>query len=357
MLSPAASRISLVVFLCVLVSSLLFVAYMVWPYLLAILMGAVLALLTAPLHRKLTSKRISHKLSAALSTFAVMLLVVVPIFVFAIHAVKEGVEFGQHWAVEENLSVKSLEFQLVRRVSRKLGIDFDTVRKQVRAASENAVRWLTASVLGLAKAIPNLILQLILSAITCFFLLLDGRSFMVWLADKIPLDEDVRSELKQSFKNTAISVIWANVAAAATQAAVLMLGFLLLGVPGSFLAGGATFILAWIPMAGTVPVWLAGAVYLYSNGDVVRTVLMVSVGLVAGIADNFVRPLILKGRSDMHPLVSLVAIFGGINLFGIAGAFVGPILAALLISLLEIWPVVGRRFGLLKSSDHPAVPL
>jgi predicted PurR-regulated permease PerM len=77
---------------------------------------------------------------------------------------------------------------------------------------------------------------------------------------------------------------------------------------------------------------------------------MVAFGLMAGLVDNFVRPLVLKGRSKMHPLVSLVAIFGGIEMFGILGIFLGPILAAVLIALLQLWPEVGQRFGLLPGS-------
>jgi predicted PurR-regulated permease PerM len=81
-----------------------------------------------------------------------------------------------------------------------------------------------------------------------------------------------------------------------------------------------------------------------------KALLMVVVGLMAGLVDNFVRPLILQGRSKMHPLVSLVAIFGGMEMFGILGIFLGPILAAVLIALLQLWPEVGQRFGLLPGS-------
>ncbi len=351
-----SGRVSLIVFLCVLAAALLAGAYLIWPYLLALLMGAVLALLTAPLYRKLLAKSKSPRFSAALATGIVTLLVVAPLFTFTAHAVIEGVEFSQRFK-EENVSVQSLTAQVSRSVSRKFSIDLQVVRTNLRAASEKAVNWLTSSIVALAAAVPNILLQLILSSITCFFLLMDGHRFLRWLSDKIPLDGDVRDELKQSFKNTAIAVIWANLAASGAQAAVLMLGFLVLGVPGSFLAGGATFILAWIPMVGTVPVWGAGAVYLYSQGDITRMILMIAIGIFTGIVDNFVRPLVLKGRSNMHPLVSLVAIFGGMNLFGIMGAFVGPILAAVLTSLLDIWPVVGRRFGLLRSKDNTVAPL
>lgn len=351
-----SSRISLVVFLCILAAALLACAYMVWPYLLALLMGAVLALLAAPLNRKLMSRKVSPRLSAAIAAGAVTLLVVVPLFTFTAHAVLEAVEFSQRFR-GKSISMQSLTSQVSSRVSRTFSVDLQVVKSNIRAASEKIFLWLTDAVVTLAATVPNILLQLVLSSITCFFLLLDGQAFLKWLSDKIPLDGDVRAELKQSFRNTAISVIWANLVAAGTQAAILVLGYLILGVPGAFLAGGVTFILAWIPMVGTVPVWIAGAVYLYSLGDLPRMAVMVIIGLISGIADNFVRPMILRGRSDMHPLVSLLAIFGGMNLFGIMGAFAGPILAAILISLLDIWPVVGRRFGLLKSTDLPGTPL
>jgi predicted PurR-regulated permease PerM len=80
---------------------------------------------------------------------------------------------------------------------------------------------------------------------------------------------------------------------------------------------------------------------------------MIAIGALAGVADNIVRPLFLRGQANMHPLISLLSIFGGINLFGMIGVFVGPILAAILVSLLDIWPTIGRRVGFLRSPSSP----
>jgi predicted PurR-regulated permease PerM len=170
------------------------------------------------------------------------------------------------------------------------------------------------------------------------------------MTDKLPIAADVRVHVVQAFQETAISVIWATIAAAAAQSVVMVLSFLTLGVPAAFLAAGATFILAWIPLVGCSPVWLAGAIYLYTQEAQLHAILLVVCGLSAGLVDNFVRALILQGRSKMHPLVSLVAIFGGLKMFGLMGIFLGPILAAVLIALLQLWPVVGQRFGLLPGS-------
>src|SRR4029453_3595039 len=137
---------------------------------------------------------------------------------------------------------------------------------------------------------------------------------------KLPLAADVRVQVVQSFQDTAISVIWATLAASAAQSAVILLSYLTLGVPAAFLAAGATFLLAWIPLVGSSPVWLTGAIYLYAQDTILKALLLVAGALMAGLGDNFVRPpLVLKGRSKPHPLVSLVAIFGGIEMFGILG--------------------------------------
>ena len=118
------------------------------------------------------------------------------------------------------------------------------------AAFENqGRRWMqrvgtgaTTTILGLAAHLPNIFLQLALASIACFFLLVDGHRFLCWMTDKIPIAADVRVQVMQSFQDTAISVIWATLAAAAAQSAVMLLSYLTLGVPAAFLAAGATCI-------------------------------------------------------------------------------------------------------------------
>jgi predicted PurR-regulated permease PerM len=91
-------------------------------------------------------------------------------------------------------------------------------------------------IVGLAAHLPNLALQLALASLAGFFLLVDGHRLLSWMTDKIPLAADVRGHVVQSFQETAISVIWATLAAAAAQSVVMLLSYLTLGVPAAFLA-------------------------------------------------------------------------------------------------------------------------
>jgi predicted PurR-regulated permease PerM len=241
----------------------------------------------------------------------------------------------------------------------------ESLENQVRNALQSLGRAATGLVLSIATNIPEIALQVFISVITCFFLLMDGKKFMHWMQDKIPLDEEVRQKIVSSFQNTTVSVIWATLAAAGAQALCMILGFWILGVPGAVLAGGATFVFAWIPILGSVPVWIAGAIYLYTQGAIVKLIVMIIIGIFTGIVDNIVRPWVLSGRDETHPLVSLIAIFGGIQLFGIFGVFIGPIVVAILLTMLDIWPTLAQRARLmsptttrivLDTSPPPVVP-
>jgi predicted PurR-regulated permease PerM len=325
-------------------------ALMVLPYVLAVTMGGILALLSQPVFQWLKGHHVKPRIAAAVVVLGVVLVIIAPLSFIVTTAIQQGIAIGQGLA-EGGFSFRSL----LDRVSGWALIE--TMIGSPEAFENQARRWMqsagtgaTATILGLAAHLPNLVLQLALASIAGFFLLVDGHRLLCWMTDKIPIATDVRVQVVQSFQETAISVIWATIAAAAAQSVVMLLSYFILGVPAAFLAAGATFLFAWIPLVGSSPVWLAGAIYLYSQDAMLKAILMVVFGLMTGLVDNFVRPMILQGRSKMHPLVSLVAIFGGMEMFGIMGIFLGPILAAVLIALLQIWPEVGHRFGLLPGS-------
>lgn len=347
---PTQRRTTLVAFLALLIAVMVINILMVLPYVLAVTMGGILALLAQPVLQWLTGHHVTPRVAAAIVVLGVVLVIIAPLSFFVTKAIQQGIAIGQGIA-EDGVSLRFL----LDHVSRWAPIE--TLIGSPEAFEDQARRWIqsagtsaTATILGLASHLPNIILQLALASIACFFLLVDGPRLLCWMTDKIPIASDVRVQVVQSFQETAISVIWATVAAAAAQSAVMLLSYLTLGVPAAFLAAGATFLFAWIPLVGSTPAWLAGAIYLYAQDAMLKAILMIVFGLLTGLVDNFVRSTILKGRSKMHPLVSLVAIFGGIGMFGTMGIFLGPILAAVLIALLQSWPEVGQRFGLLPGS-------
>lgn len=349
------SRTPLVAFLVVLIVCLVGSFWMVLPYLLAVMGGSILALLSKRPFHLLLRAGLGPKLASAIVTLGVALLVIAPLAIFMKVAIEQGIALGHVLASNESLSLPSL----LDRVNHWGPVQAvvpspEALDREVRSWIQSSGKYGTSLILGIAGSLPNAFLQVVIALMSCFFFLLDGKRFSLWWEDKIPLERDVRSKVVRSFESTAVSVIWASVLAALAQSVIMLGAFLALQVPSAFLAAGATFVLAWIPILGASPVWIIGALFLYAKGSLVKVIVMVVAGLLTGIVDNIVRSLVLtgsgkkEGSGGLHPMVSLIAIFGGIGIFGILGVFFGPIVAAIVISLLQIWPSVAYRFKLLR---------
>ncbi|HBA59499.1 MAG TPA: hypothetical protein DCZ92_01490 [Elusimicrobia bacterium] len=345
---PVTRRAHLITFLGALLACVIAVLWMIGPYLLSLFLGATLAMLTYPVYQWFRAKKWGPRLAGSAVTALLLLLVIAPLTGFSILAVKQGITIGQRMTELKEFSPKAITVTLSRwQLVRTLIGDPKQVNAQLKGAIQAAGEFTTAGVLELGKGMPELLLQLILAMIAFFFFLLDGEELVGWTFGLGVFDPTVQKNLAASFRDTTISSVLAGLAAAAAQAALIVVGFLVIGVPGAFLAGGLTFIFAWIPMLGTAPASLAGLIYLYTmQGTPLQIALMIFITLAASVIDNLVRPLVLKGRNDMHPLTGLIAIIGGLQLFGIQGVLIGPILAAMLLSLLKFWPVIRGGLGI-----------
>ena len=340
-------------FFVVLLTVLVWANYtMVAPYLLAVLMGGLLANLTRSFFLWVVSRGVPPRIAAGLVTFAVMVTIIAPIGLFTMMSVSQGIETAQKLTKDQPFSIDAISEKVIKFGPAKtlLG-NAKGAETKINEGLQKVAAAAPGVVFKIFGGLPEFVLQLLLALLSCYFLLVDGATFVAWLRNKLPLDPEARGAIFKSFHETAISTIVATVAAASVQSVIMLAGFLLLGVPAAFLAGGLTFVFAWIPILGSTPVWVGGAIYLFAQGSTTKAIIMIGIGIITGISDNIVHPLVLKGRGEMHPLVSLVAIFGGIHLFGILGVFVGPILAALLIAALEVWPHVAERYGIMKSTQ------
>lgn len=350
-------RAHLVTFLVALAACLAAVLWMAAPYLLSLLLGGTLAMLAFPTYEWLQRRRLGPRLAAGLLTGLLLLVVIAPLTGFTITAVKQGVAVSRDLGEIKEFSPKALTRALSRwqLVSLVLGGPAEVTAK-LTGAIQGSGKFAAAAIVRLGKGIPEFLLQLMLGMIAFFFFLLNGVQFMEWLLGLGIFDRTMQGQLVKAFRDATISAVAGGFAAAASQAVLICAGYLVLGIPGAFLAGGLTFIFSWVPVLGTVPAVLAGLLYLYVNGTSLAMALLAVIGLLAAVVDNLVQPLVMKGKSGMHPLVGLVAIVSGIQMFGIMGVFVGPILVAMLLSLLRIWPVIKIGLGIKPEGLSPERP-
>lgn len=327
------------------------------PYAVSVATGAILAVLCYPLYSRIR-RRLPPWAAGLIMTSGVVLLVLTPIIVLSVGAVNQGAVALAQISTGDTPTFD----EAIEAVRRWLpATDAFGTPAEIRLMLKEGIGSLSQSasqvLLEAAQGIPNTVLQLMLVVLSTYFLLVDGRNLFHWVAGKVPLSRQIRTMLVHSFRNAATAVVMASVAAAGVQAAILLIGYWALGVPAALLAGGVSFIFAWVPTFGTVPVWSMAAIYLYVQDSPVKAAIMVGIGLFVGVVDNIVRPLVLRGREEMHPFVGLLAVFGGLVLFGPSGVFLGPLMVSMAIAVLDIWPAVASFCGIAVSESGDEVPV
>lgn len=354
--TPTDRRSTLLTWL-LLVLLVLALSYRIFqPYLVSLISGAVFAIIFYPLYARL--RRYMPPLAAGLIvTLGVVVLVLVPLTLMVIGATRQAVALVNQLSEGGGLNVDRAIATV--RGWLPMADSFGTpeeLRTQLREGVGTALQAVSGFLLRQVASLPNILLQLVLVVLATYFFLVDGRAFVRWLSGKVPLSRQIRRALAQGIKGATNAVVLATIAAAGAQALVLLSAYGVLGVPAAFLAAGAAFLLAFIPTVGTVPVWGIGAAWLYFQDRVGAMAVMIGVGLFVSVLDNVVRPWVLRGREEMHPLVSLVAILGGIAILGIPGAFLGPLMVSVAKSVLDLWPAVANYAGIALTDAGDEVP-
>jgi len=309
--------------------------WMVRPVVTPVLIAGLLAIVLAPMTARVAAwlgRR--ARLAPALVTIGSLVVVLVPVNLIGVLALVElrgvaGSGFGQ--------AVRSLTGAIILAAQRagsglsNLGVDMSTA--SLRTSLEDGVQGVLGQVGGYAgealTATPDLLVGAFLFVIALYFWLRDGQVALQALRRALPFPDEETTLLYRGVRDAARGVLISQLLTGVVQTA-LTLGFLFaLQVPGAFLWGILAFALSFIPLFGTTPVTLGAAAYLFTSGRHVAALIMLVGMLVIGAADNVVRPLVASGSGNLHPLLTLLAIFGGLAALGASGILLGPIMAAL----------------------------
>ena len=158
-----------------------------------------------------------------------------------------------------------------------------------------------------------------------------------------PLPDVYDEEIMLKFGGVIDATFRGQVLTGLAQGVVAGVGLAIAGVPGAILWGAVAAIASLIPMVGAGGVWVPATIYLgfmASQGSIDwwRPIFMLIWGVaVVSLVDNVVRPIVMRRGLNLHPVVLLFAIFGGLQVFGFTGLFLGPLLIALLITVADIY--------------------
>lgn len=186
--------------------------------------------------------------------------------------------------------------------------------------------------------IGRLIVGIVIMAVAMYFFLSDGPGMIHTVMRLSPLDDRYETELLTDFANVSRAVVIATLASAAAQGLLSGLGYYLAGFDSVVLLMLLTGMLAMVPFVGAAAVWLPAALWLYfvDERTVAAILLAIYGAAVVSSVDNLIKPLVLHGKSRLHPLLALLSVLGGVNALGPIGILVGPMSVAFLQTLLNI---------------------
>ncbi len=314
--------------------------YMMAPFAVAILMGAVVAILCYPLYQKLR-RRLARAIAALVVTFVVTVGILVPLGFVLVNGAYQllGLLGRVRFTPEGQIGTttyRPLINQILTTLGRFVPINRQWFVAQLVGVLSTLVEKTTQTLGAFLAGLPSLLLALLVVIISAYFLILDGSRFLRFLSSLAPMRVDRSRELYTTFEKSCRGVVLGLLASSLVQGILIVIFFLVTGLPNAVLMGIVGVVMGMVPIVGTAPITLGAIVYLFFNDEPGNGIVMIAGAVLIGTCDNIIRTWVLKGQSEMHPLLALVSAFGAVNLFGPTGIFLGPIIAAVFVSFLKI---------------------
>ena len=186
--------------------------------------------------------------------------------------------------------------------------------------------------------IGSLLLGSAIMIIGLYFFLIDGPKLIEGFKGLSPIDDDHEQELVAEFSRVSRAVVVATLLSALVQGLLAGIGFYFAGLDSIFLLTVLSAVLAMVPFVGAAAVWFPCCLYLYFVDNNMAAAIGLGIYGVAVIsmADNLIKPFILHGQSNLHPLFALLSVLGGVSALGPIGILIGPMVVAFLQTLLKI---------------------
>ena len=347
-------------FLVLLIAITLAFAWILWPFYGAVLWATVLAIVFAPLYRRLLERLRQKRTLAAFYTLTIIILIVIlPSALITGLLLQEALGvYGRVQSGELSFGrylqhiVDALPAWASALLDRFGLANLGALQEKVFAGMTKSIQFFAGQVLNIGQNTLDFVVSFFAMLYLLFFLLRDGSSLARRVRDALPLQEDLQRNLSGKFANVIRATIKGNIIVAIIQGALGGLIFWILGLQAPVLWGVVMAALSLLPMVGSAIVWLPAAIYMLVTGAIWQGVVLIVFGvMVISVVDNILRPILVGKDTKMPDYVVLISTLGGISLFGFNGFVIGPIIAAMFIAVWDV--VAASRVGIRSDrGDH-----
>jgi len=320
----------------------LYLSYLlIRPYLITLLTAALIAYIFYPIYKYFSRKTKMPGLSAFLMCLLVYLIVVLPFFAL-VRILIDEIPAAYAWISDVLIYIRPGGFGLFEAIKADIGVNID-MNSVIQSASTSLLRFAQ----GIITGFPAKIFNIIVGGFFLYFFFRDGDTIFKSLMTYLPFDKSTRKSILKEFKLMVDAVVYGQLITATIQAVLATIAYSLIGIKSAMLWGVITLGFAIIPVLGPaiIYVFLSLSVIIISmtandNVGIIKGILLLLFGFgVISSVDNVVKPLIISGKIKMHPALIVLGVFGGINLFGMLGVLLGPLVLVVLLSLLRAYDI------------------
>ena len=335
----------ILILLLIFISAIFFA--MIRYFILAIFLAALFAALLMPIFIHIERWCRGRKNISAVLTMATMLLIVVLPLVMLLGVVaKQAIRISNlamPWVQQQILESATVDEQL-RSLPFYADIELyrdDILQKAGELAGKTGTM-LFNSISSLTYSAVNDLFLLFIFLYTIFFFLRDGRELLEKVLSLLPLTYTDQKRLLDKFLSVTRATIKGTLVVGIVQGSLAGFALHVAGIDSVLFWATVMILLSVIPMLGTALVWIPAVLYLVAVGHYPQAIgLFLFCSIVVGQIDNIIRPILIGRDTQMHELLIFFGTLGGIGMFGIFGFIVGPIVAAL---FLTIWEMYGESF-------------
>ncbi len=333
---------------------------MIWPFLMTILMAAIFSALTRSLYRCLKDWFGGRSsLAASLTLFLLFFGILLPLVGLLGAVTAEGIKVSQTakpW-IQKQISEPAEFSDLLKKIPFYENIlpYKETIFLKAGELVGRLSTYLINSLSSVTVMTAQFIFMLFIFLYTMFFFLVDGRQILSGILHYLPLKQEDQERMLDKFTSVTRATLKGIAVIGMLQGSLVGAAFAAVGFPSAIFWGTVAAVMSMVPGIGTAIVWLPGVIILFMGGHYGAGIgLLAFCILVVGGIDNFLRPRLVGKDTRMHELLILFGTLGGLIMFGVAGIIIGPIIAALVVTVWEIYGVAFQDVLPGRSSPAPA---
>lgn len=344
-------------------------------FLLPMFMAVLLVVMFGPVHLWFLAKCKGHdRTAAALTTASIMLIVLIPLLLIVLQAASESYAIyetikgsvnspdgnsadGQpatgaastpdpttdgsgEQKTEAEADLTTLQGWAAEKLvalGEGAGLQLDAEEVEHTIVMK-AQEWLTPMALSTPQYVGGLLVGLFVMIVSLYYFLVDGPGMVKTIMRLSPLEDKYEQQIVDQFVDLTRAVVIATLLSALVQGVLAGIGFAFAGLGSVFLLTLLAMLFSMVPFIGAAAVWVPACLWMFFFKEQHTAAVMLAIYCmtVVSMADNIIKPIILHGRSNLHPLLALLSVLGGVQALGPIGIFVGPMVVAFLQTLLNM---------------------